>query len=261
MLAANTRDLGFTVHEPQAHVSNHFFPDAESVALDLAANRKLKIFIYTPLGNPNGSIADVDKTAALLDVLREEDMTLIVDFAYLGTGSISQTQQIGQLLSTYPKRLDVVPMTKFFGRPGLRVGGLLTPHADLAKQFMGVAQNYQPTESYAAQAEALALWDLVTLEDRLTLAAHFQKRQEALITYLRKIDQERRNRGEKPLLDLTKPIAGDASLYVLVPLAEGLDPFDLVTETGLVGTPAAGFFASGQTGYMRFAIGAEEINF
>lgn len=261
MLANNARKQGFKVLEPEAKAEYNFFPDAASVRQHLASHPNCKILIYTPMGNPNGALAEPEQAAALLEVLHEHGVVLINDFAYLGMGNLEITQRLGKILGAYTNRIDVVPMTKIFGDPGLRCSGLITPDSHLATHFPSIAQDFQPTESYAMQSTALAIWDLVTLEDRLAMAQHFQTRQGALIDYLRKLDTTRRDDGKPPLIDFSQPVMGDASLYVLAPLAEGIDPLTFIEETGIIGTPAAGFFSSGRAGYIRFAIGVEEINF
>ena len=259
MIASMGRFLGFKVLEPTASPANRFFPDATQVARELDANPDCRIYILTPMGNPNGGIADAAEVAAVLEVLKARDIIVIADFAYLGTGDIDQTNHICAVLATYPQRLDVIAMTKFFGRPGLRCSSVMTPDAALAVLFKSIAQDFQPSESYAMQAEALALWELVTWEDRRALAELFVRRQQTLIQRIREIDAARTASGKGPLIDPAQPIVGDASLYVLVPLAPGIDPLTVIEETGLIGVPAQGFFASGQTGYMRFSVGMGEV--
>ncbi len=260
MLAANTRDLGFTVHEPQAQPENGFFMTADEADAYLDAHPEIKIYVNTPMGNPNGGITDADHQEGLMEVMRRRGILVINDFAYLGTGDQERTLRVGKTLSTYSHRIDVIPMTKIFGRPGLRCCGVLTPDNGIAARFMPLAQNYQPTESYAMQTEALALWQVVTQKDRLAFTRHMARRQEQIVHDLGRRNAARIAAGEKPLLDPSRPVISGASLYVLVPLAEGIDPFTVVEETGLVGVPAAGFFASGQQGWMRFSVGMEELD-
>jgi hypothetical protein len=113
------------------------------------------------------------------------------------------------------------------------------------------------------QAEAMAIWDLVGPKDRQLLNKHYKGQQDRMIKKLKKIDDKRLTEGKKALFAWDKQFFADAALYTYIPLAEGIDAFEVIKAAGLVGTPDSGFHQSKipdeTVRYLRFALGVEEI--
>jgi aspartate/methionine/tyrosine aminotransferase len=153
-------------------------------------------------------------------------------------------------------------MSKIFGRTGLRCGCAVTTDSDLAQHFSPAAKHIQLGLSYPMEQEAMALWDLITQKERNVLNAYYRAQQQNLLNILKKNDVKRTKRGDKPLLDSHKPFFDQAGLYLYVPLTQGLDAFDVLQDTGLMGVSDGAFSNSSlsvEGPYVRFALGIERI--
>lgn len=265
MVSSKVRDAGFDLYEEQTKLENNFRPDLDKVDAYFEANKDCKVFVYVPINNPSSDITTKEYMRDLLGILKKHDAILINDMAYLGTGDREKNKELGQEINTYEKRVDIYSMSKIFGRTGLRCGCAVSTIKGLSEKddIIPIAQGIQLGNAYPMQAEALAIWDLVGPKDRKLLNEHYKGQQDRMIKKLKKIDDKRLIEGKKALFAWDKQFFADAALYAYVPLAEGVDAFDVIKDAGLVGTPDSGFHQSKipdeAVRYLRFALGVEEI--
>jgi aspartate/methionine/tyrosine aminotransferase len=262
MVGDAAADAGLHVVEVATKPANGFFPDPKEVDEFFSHHSECKVFIFIPIGNPNATFPHISRVKEILEVLKKHDVILVNDFAYLGTGDKNKNKELAQVLSSYKKRIDSFSMSKIFGRTGLRCGCAVTTDDSLAQYFSPAAKHIQLGLSYPMEQEAMALWDLVTQKERNILNAYYRTQQQNLMEILKKNDLKRTKRGDKPLLDSHKPFFDQAGLYLYVPLTQGLDAFDVLQDTGLMGVSDGAFSNSSlsvEGPYVRFALGIERI--
>lgn len=265
MVSAKVRAAGFDVHEEQTTLDKGFRPDLKKVKKYLDENKDCKVFVYVPINNPSSDITEKEYMDQLIEILRDHGTILINDMAYLGTGDLKKNKELAQSINTYENRIDVYSMSKIFGRTGLRCGCAISTIKGLSEKddIIPIAQGIQLGNAYPMQAEALAIWDLAGPKDRKLLNEHYKGQQDRILLKLKKIDEKRIADGKTTLFNWNKQFFADAALYAYVPLADGVDAFEVIKEAGLVGTPDSGFFQQKIKGkkvrYLRFALGVEEI--
>lgn len=264
-------NAGFQTVEKTTSENAHFMPDPAELNAYFDIHPDVKIFVFTPINNPGSYIAAPEDINRLVSVLQKHGVILINDLAYLGTGDQEQNRELGQALNTYKRRIDVLPMTKIFGQPGLRGGGIFTPDKDLAKKFSTVIRDMDLARSYPMQEEALAYWDFVHMDDLARLRNVYMYRQNTLLDLLKErpdifdLDgtfsawDDADTRTEQPATDGNER---QGALYLWVKLKDGKTPIDVVKETGLFGTPNGAFYfpdAENKVNYIRFAVGVEPM--
>ncbi len=255
MMKDVAEELKMKAVELKTRPEQNFLPDPDNLRELLKNNPKAKIIVLTPINNPGSHIADIDQMKKIMDVLDEpefKDIVVINDFAYLGTGETEENQGLGEVLNRRKRRIDILAWTKLIGQPGLRCATGATPDEGIAKFVIPEAKNKVYAISYAMQVQAMATLDFVKFEDMHRLTELYMYRQRKLIELLKK---------RSDLFDFeNKPITyWDAALYAFVPIKEGLDPLDVIVQTGLFGTPAGAFYFDrldpSIPKYIRFAVG------
>lgn len=301
MVANTAAGTGVKIIEKPTFWEDDYLPDAGEVDDYLAKHDNCKIFILTPINNPGSTVAAAAKVRKLLEILRRHNVVLVTDLAYIGTGDPELNFEVMNEIKQYKNRIDIFSMSKIFGQPGLRVGCAVTPNKDLAvikihnpgkddttrKLFIEAVQLQKIGISYESQFKALAIWDLVTPDDRRLLAEYYHNKQDQLKKYLADIDERRATRGLPPLKNPERKILGDAALYLVYPMnditidqANGkridleesdknlkLDAFELISQAFVITTPFRGFYRKGKRVYkdendgsnVRMSIGVARI--
>ncbi|OGG27026.1 hypothetical protein A2960_02675 [Candidatus Gottesmanbacteria bacterium RIFCSPLOWO2_01_FULL_39_12b] len=259
MMKDVAENTGLKTMELVTKPEDHFLPTPDKLKEILLAHPEIKILVLTPINNPGSHVAEAERIKQILDMLEGEqqfkDIIVINDLAYLGTGDKDQNTQLGKTLNQRRRRIDVLAWTKLLGRPGLRCATAGTPDPEIAKWVKPVARNVTLAISYPMQAETLAVLDFVKLEDMERLYQLYRHRQEKMIETLKL---------RPDLFDIYHALVTtwDAALYAFVPLANGVDPLDIMPQTGLFGTSARAFYASvfpDIPNYIRFALGKQPI--
>lgn len=282
MVAQIARQAGFDVKEEPTKPENNFLPDLEDMKKFFEENKNCKLFIYTPIANPSTTRAQTEQAKQILDFLKSKNVAVIIDGAYIGTGDpegdedhdYKATKELCKELSKYDRSIVVQSMSKTFGRTGLRAGGAITSNEELGGYFKEVCRGIQLAESYAAQTEAMAIFDYVTIDDIKTNARNYKHNQKKFISQVRQLNHILTKHGENPLFN-EKDILAQYGLYAflhLLPKKDGIrtTPFDVIRMTlkylrrGWVGAPGRSFYyeLGRETGdeWIRFALAAEAIS-
>ena len=123
------------------------------------------VFLCNP-NNPTGDALTRPEVLALADRVRESDATLVVDEAFADF-----SPEVGVAAEAGDGLLVVRSLTKFFALPGLRLGCLVCPEPDRAREL----QPSWSVNAVAAAAGIAAVGDLSFVDDSLSTVARLRR--------------------------------------------------------------------------------------
>ncbi|KKS97610.1 MAG: hypothetical protein UV73_C0007G0053 [Candidatus Gottesmanbacteria bacterium GW2011_GWA2_43_14] len=283
MLGKLPRELGMQTVEMVTAKEYNFFLNPQKLKefLEKDENQDVLIVDLSIINNPSSTIVPPEQLRQVLEVLENHrgrnDAKVIVinDCAYLGMGSQEQLKKTGAIINSFKRRIDVLPMTKIFGRPSLRSGFVGTPDETLARHIPAITKLLTPSVSYAMMAEAMAIWDYVSFEDQLRYFDMLHHRQKKLLEILSvrpdifNLDEyilsgKEDDKEMQEINGVLKKSEDDlAAFYVYVQIQDGVDPLDIPFRTRFYVNNEGTFYLNCKRKgpkYVRFALGVESLS-
>jgi len=277
------RELGIQTVEMVTDKKDNFFYNPQKLKefLEKEENQDVLIVDLSIINNPVSTIVPPEQLKQVLEVLENHrgrngaKVIVINDCAYLGMGNQKQLKRNGEIMNSFKRRIDVLPMTKIFGRPSFRGGFVGTPDEALATHIPAITKLTSPSVSYAMMAEAMAIWDFVKFEDQLSFFDMLHHRQKKLLEILSvrpdifNLDEYILS-GEEDDQEM-KEVNGEqrksedelAAFYLYVQVQDGIDPLDIPYRTRCyVNNEDTFYLNSKRKGpkYVRFALGVESLS-
>ena len=274
MVGKIPRELGMETKEMVTKIEDDFFinPDKLKEFLKDPKNDDVLIVDLSIINNPSSTIVPPEQLRQVLEILENHSgrsgakVIVINDCAYLGMGNQDRLKETGSIMNNYSRRIDVLPMTKIFGRPSLRCGFIGTPDKSLAQHIPAITKDVSPSMAYDMMADAMAIWDFVKHEDQMRFFEMLHSRQLKMLDIL----------TERPdIFDLEESfISGPerekeseeedalAAFYLYIKVKEGINPLFIPALTGLFVNMDDTFYLSQDrqgSKYVRFALGVESL--
>jgi LL-diaminopimelate aminotransferase len=243
--ATGTRFVGGEVFYMPLRRDNGFLPDLKAIPADVA--RRAKVMWINYPNNPTAALAPRGFYEDVVAFAKANGIIVASDLAYSEV-YFDEADRPGSFLAT-PGAMDVgiefYSLSKTYNMTGWRVG-FAVGHKDLVGGLGKVKTNVDSGVFEAVQRAGMA-----ALEGDQTCVAE-----------MRRIYKERRDVLCDGLaahgFDVLKP---KASFYCLVAVPKGTTSMDfagkLLTEAGIVSTPATGFGAGGE-GFVRLTVCADK---
>ena len=273
-LAENGLEMETIEYVTQAEENFFFNPGKLKEFLQQPENDDVLIIDLQFINNPGSKIVPAEQFKKVIDVIADHQgrkgakIIIVNDGAYLGMAypdNQDKIKTLGEILNGYNRRIDILPMTKIYGQPGLRDGFGGTPDRFLAAHVPAITKLICPTVSYPLMFRALAIGDFVKPEDQAVYFEMLSTRQEKLLDVLR--------RTRPDIFDIDRSfIAPDqpgekGAFYLFVPIRKGINPLYIPVMTGLFGNLDDTFYLHDRTKedippqrYLRLALGIESFS-
>jgi len=243
--ATGTRFAGGEVYPLPLRRENGFLPNLLAIPGEVA--RRAKVMWVNYPNNPTAAVAPRGFYQELVAFAREHDIVLASDLAYSEV-YFDDRHRPGSILEIEGARdvaIEFYSLSKTYNMTGWRVGFAVGNRA-LVGALGKVKTNVDSGVFEAVQAAAIAaLTGDQACVDRMREI--YRRRRDVLCGGLAKLG-----------LDVLRP---DASFYCLLQVPEGTTSLEfagkLLTEAGVVVTPATGFGACGE-GFVRLTVCADE---
>jgi LL-diaminopimelate aminotransferase len=243
--ATGTKFAGGEVHLVPLRRENGFLPDLKAIPKDVAKRAKI-LWINYP-NNPTAALAPPGFYEDVVAFAKEHEIIVASDLAY-SEMYFDESRRPTSFLAT-PGAMDVgiefYSLSKTYNMTGWRVGFAMG-HKDLVAGLGKVKTNVDSGVFEAVQRAGIA----AISGDQTCVAqqrAIYKERRDVLCDGLAKLG-----------FDVIKP---DASFYCLVAVPKGSSAMDfagkLLSEAGIVATPATGFGAQGE-GFVRLTVCADK---
>lgn len=243
--------LGLRLHRLATRPDDHFKVTPEQLRDTLDAAPDIRLFYLTVSNNPTAFAYTPDELRALFAVLRDRDVWVLADLAYIGTGVPAEDRARMAAFADsgiFARSVLVSSFSKTHTFTGDRFGWVAFGDADLAMRVGPAWTN--------STASLPAEWQL----RYLAVVEHFQQHPE-LLERIRALYSHRRTRLVAQLrhLDAQHHIFAQINLddggtvYNWSQLRAGEDVFSLFSKTGIAGVPGSAFGYSDD--YVRLSIG------
>jgi LL-diaminopimelate aminotransferase len=243
--ATGTKFAGGEVYLVPLRRENGFLPDLKAIPKDVAKRAKI-LWINYP-NNPTAALAPPGFYEEVVAFAKENDVIVASDLAY-SEMYFDETKKPTSFLAT-PGAMDVgiefYSLSKTYNMTGWRVGFAMG-HKDLVGGLGKVKTNVDSGVFEAVQraGQAALEGDQTCVETQRQI---YKERRDVLCDGLAKLG-----------FDVIKP---EASFYCLIGVPKGSSSMDfagkLLTEAGIVATPATGFGAQGE-GFVRLTVCADK---
>jgi LL-diaminopimelate aminotransferase len=243
--ATGTKFAGGEVYLVPLRRENGFLPDLKAIPKDVAKRAKI-LWINYP-NNPTAALAPPGFYEEVVAFAKENDVIVASDLAY-SEMYFDEARKPTSFLAT-PGAMDVgiefYSLSKTYNMTGWRVGFAMG-HKDLVGGLGKVKTNVDSGVFEAVQraGQAALEGDQTCVETQRQI---YKERRDVLCDGLAKLG-----------FDVIKP---EASFYCLIGVPKGSSSMDfagkLLTEAGIVATPATGFGAQGE-GFVRLTVCADK---
>lgn len=229
---------------------NGFFPDIPKEKADL-------IYLCSP-NNPTGAVATHEQLKSFVDYARENRAVIIYDAAYseyIKDSSLPRT--IYEVEGAEECAIEISSLSKFAGFTGVRLGWSVVPSALMSEdsepdEIRRLWNRRQSTffngASNIVQEGALAVFTEQGLKESAELVAYYMENAGII-------------RSGMQALGLTV-YGGDNAPYIWLKTPNGMGSWEffdkLLNETGVIGTPGAGFGPGGEGFFRLSAFGHRE---
>jgi LL-diaminopimelate aminotransferase len=243
--ATGTKFAGGEVHLVPLRRENGFLPDLKAIPKDVAKRAKI-LWINYP-NNPTAALAPPGFYEEVVAFAKENDVIVASDLAY-SEMYFDESKKPTSFLAT-PGAMDVgiefYSLSKTYNMTGWRVGFAMG-HKELVGGLGKVKTNVDSGVFEAVQraGQAALQGDQTCVGEQRAI---YKQRRDVLCDGLAKLG-----------FDVIKP---EASFYCLIGVPKGSSSMDfagkLLTEAGIVATPATGFGAQGE-GFVRLTVCADQ---
>jgi len=223
---------------------NGFIPDVPEEKADL-------IYLCSP-NNPTGAVATHAQLKAFVDYAREKRAVILYDASYaeyIGDESLPKT--IYEVEGAQECAIEINSLSKFSGFTGVRLGWSIVPSALLTEdskpdEVRSMWNRRQSTffngASNIVQEGALAALSEQGLRESRSLVEYYMENARII---------------RSGMIELgLKAFGGDNAPYIWLKTPDGMGSWEffdkLLHETGVIGTPGAGFGPGGE-GYFRLS--------
>jgi len=235
-----------TLFELELKADNGFHPDLKSIPADVASKAQVLLVNYP--NNPTGAVETRELYESVLEFAERHDMLVVSDIAYaeLSMGPDYRSMSFLELPGAKARAIEFYSFSKTYSMPGWRLG-FVVGEANVIKNLLSIKTNMDFGVFMAMQR--VGGWLLDAGEDIIRPAREvYRKRRDAVMAGLNPIGM----RAEKPL----------ATIYVWAALPgehKSSMQFsqDILTETGVVFAPGAGFGTYGE-GFVRISLIEDE---
>jgi LL-diaminopimelate aminotransferase len=243
--ATGTRFSGGEVHAMPLKRENGFLPDLDAIPKDVA--RRAKILWVNYPNNPTAALATRAFYQRVIDFAREHDIIVASDLAYSEVyfDEADRPASILEIPGAKDVAIEFHSLSKTYNMTGWRIGFAVGNRA-LVGALGKVKTNVDSGAFEAVQRAAIA-----------ALAGD-----QSCVEELRRIYRERRDVLCGGLARLGYDVlTPKASFYTLIAVPRGFTSLEftskLLTQHGIVGTPATGFGACGE-GFVRLTLCADK---
>jgi LL-diaminopimelate aminotransferase len=243
--ATGTKFSGGEVYLVPLRRENGFLPDLKAIPKDIAKRAKI-LWINYP-NNPTAALAPPGFYEEVVAFAKENEVIVASDLAY-SEMYFDEARKPTSFLST-PGAMDVgiefYSLSKTYNMTGWRVGFAMG-HKELVGGLGKVKTNVDSGVFEAVQraGQAALQGDQTCVAEQRAI---YKERRDVLCDGLARLG-----------FDVIKP---DASFYCLIGVPKGSSAMDfagkLLTEAGIVATPATGFGAQGE-GFVRLTVCADK---
>jgi aspartate/methionine/tyrosine aminotransferase len=129
------RLVGADVQRIELHLEDGFALDLERLAADVRPSTAL-ISVTTP-HNPTGTTLRPDELYALVELAERHSCWLLVDETYR---EMSRAEPLPMAASLSDRAISVSSVSKTYGLPGLRLGWVVTRHAELFETLLAAKE-------------------------------------------------------------------------------------------------------------------------
>lgn len=175
----HTRYYGGSVFELPLRAENNFFPDLDSIPLDIRQRAKLLVLNYP--NSPTGKVATPEFYQRVITFARENQIVVVQDAAHV---LLTYTEKPLSFLSIPGARdvgVEVHSLSKGFDMIGWRIGWVCG-NERLVQAFGDVKDNCDSGQFMAIQKAAVTALDDATIPARIN--AKYRRRLEKLVTTL-----------------------------------------------------------------------------
>jgi LL-diaminopimelate aminotransferase len=243
--ATGTRFSGGEVHPMPLRRENGFLPDLDAIPKDVAGRAKI-LWVNYP-NNPTAALATRAFYQRVIDFAREHDIIVASDLAYSEVyfDEADRPPSILEIPGAKDVAIEFHSLSKTYNMTGWRIGFAVGNRA-LVGGLGKVKTNVDSGAFEAVQRAAIA-----------ALAGD-----QACVEELRRIYRERRDVLCGGLARLGYDVlTPKASFYTLIAVPRGFTSLEfttrLLSQHGIVGTPATGFGACGE-GFVRLTLCADK---
>lgn len=223
---------------------NGFIPDVPQEKVDL-------IYLCSP-NNPTGAVATHDQLASFVEYARRKKAVILYDAAYaeyIADPSLPKT--IYEIDGARECAIEINSLSKFCGFTGVRLGWSIVPSAltveDSRPDELRMIWNRRQSTFFNGASNIVQEGALAAL------SKEGLKESRGLVQYY--MENARIIRSGMQSLGL-RTHGGDNAPYIWLKTPNGMGSWDffdtLLSETGVIGTPGAGFGPGGE-GYFRLS--------
>lgn len=223
---------------------NGFIPEVPSEKADM-------VYLCSP-NNPTGAVATHDQLKAFVDYARKHKAVIIYDAAYSEyIDDDSLPRSIYEIEGAKECAIEISSLSKFSGFTGVRLGWAIVPSAlvvedsnpDEIRQMWNRRQStFFNGASNIVQEGALAAFSEKGLKESRELVEYYMENARIIRSGMQSIGLQ--------------AFGGDNAPYIWLKTPNGMGSWEffdkLLQETGVIGTPGAGFGPGGE-GYFRLS--------
>ncbi len=177
--ATHTRYYGGSVFELPLRAENNFFPDLDSIPLDIRQRAKLLVLNYP--NSPTGKVATPEFYQRVITFARENQIVVVQDAAHVLLTYTGKPLSFLSMPGARDVGVEVHSLSKGFDMIGWRIGWVCG-NERLVQAFGDVKDNCDSGQFMAIQKAAVTALDDATIPARIN--AKYRRRLEKLVTTL-----------------------------------------------------------------------------
>jgi LL-diaminopimelate aminotransferase len=175
----HTRYYGGSVFELPLRAENNFFPDLDSIPLDIRQRAKLLVLNYP--NSPTGKVATPEFYQRVITFARENQIVVVQDAAHVLLTYTGKPLSFLSIPGARDVGVEVHSLSKGFDMIGWRIGWVCG-NERLVQAFGDVKDNCDSGQFMAIQKAAVTALDDATIPARIN--AKYRRRLEKLVTTL-----------------------------------------------------------------------------